>query len=182
MAKTPYGNFRFQQDSYTEFLTPEGQWVLGPKLPKPLGAFGVAPISDWQVLIAGGALSTTTAKDVRKFDLMNGTGKTIAEYPVHIKNTACARHVLLSGTAVVICVGGECRNGTCESPSNALGYTGVYDINTGIWELTPDWDLPVNCVNPRMRVLDGRLLIMEGTLPTVADAIISVESPIWFQS
>lgn len=187
-------------------MTPEGQWVLGPELPNPLGSFGVALISDWQVLIAGGARRGILQNDVRILDLVNGTWKTIAQYPVRLSKPACAGHVLLSKAAVVICVGGECRNGTCTSSTNALGTTGVYDINSGIWEFTPDWDLPVNCINPRMRLVNGRLLIVGGdfedgqnnrilefkegetpvwqeigTLPTVGDALISVESPIWFQ-
>ncbi|XP_059087614.1 uncharacterized protein LOC131884007 isoform X2 [Tigriopus californicus] len=194
--------------SPTEYFSPEGQWVLGPNLSHPLNKFGVAPISDSQVLIVGGTMNGQYQMNIRVFDLVNGTWSTIDTHPERVALVACARHTLLNGKEVVICTGGKCQS-SCGSPIDAFGITGVYDIYSGTWNLTPEWDLPIKCVRPRMRVSDGRLFIMGGefedgknnrflefkegetpvwheieSLPTIGEieSVISIESSIWIPS
>ncbi|XP_059087612.1 uncharacterized protein LOC131884006 isoform X2 [Tigriopus californicus] len=191
--------------SPTEYYSPEGQWVLGPNLSHPLNRFGVAPVSDWQVLIVGGIMNGITQSKIKLFDLVTGNWSDIDYHPHELILVACARHILLNGTSVVICTGGQCSY-TCGGSVDNLKITGVYDIDAGIWNLTPEWDLPMKCARPRMRILEGRLFIMGGefedgknnrvlefreeetpvwqeleSLPSTAEieSVISIESSIW---
>lgn len=172
-----------RKDSHTEYLTPDGQWVLGPDLPHTLNMFGMAPISDSQVLIAGGSKSGAWGRSVRIYDLFYGTWVTVGSYPQILVNLGCAQHTLQNGKKVVLCTGGRCRPSMCNSSIDALGWTSVYDIDSGTWNLTPEWNLPVNCKKPRVRVLDDKLLIMGGIFEDGKDNRVlkfnENETPVW---
>lgn len=146
-------------ESFTEYLNPDGQWVLGPSLPEVRHQFGIALIKNSFVLIAGGVQKKTLYSEVQMYNINHGTWTLIGNLEVPTVGIACERYILVNGTTIIICVGGYQKPPTGNRHSNQAA---AYNIDAGIWTMVPEWNLPMGCHFPNLQVVDGRLFIFGG--------------------